>query len=581
MTPFLSRSLTNLDRVRAITYGRQSKRREDDSRTSPAAQRRSTAAFVESQPGWSMNPDTDHFEDVGISGYDPGAVRPGYEAMMAKVRAGEADVLVIFSLSRLTRQGALEALRINEELQKYGVSLVSVTERFLDTSDPMGVAFFALIAALAHQESRNKSDFILSAKAELKAAGSHTSGIAPYGFRSTREVRGELTVVKLVPHEEEAVQVRRMVAWALDGVAATSISRRLNEDAVPTKLASLGEAGQTRLKARRKNAASALPDHGRPMWTSSTVLRVLRDPRLAGYAAEWRKNVNGKGRERVPMRTEDGSPLVAHGGIVTPVEWLEVCAALNSRTGPVPRQRPATQGRSSERSLMGGWNFLFCGVCGSIMVVDWYRDCYRCNRRGGTVVPGHGGLGITSSIVDTVVARQVWYRLANADLEDPEDAAWLVAAAQRFARQHEVADVQEERAETDAALQHVRDSLRQLYSDRRDGLYGGTVGTEMFKDTLTRYTDHEARCVARLVELDKISAVAVSLPMDDWIGDGDWDDPLGPGTPWAAWDIPERRAFLSFFVERVSITKAVGRGRNVKTPERVRLHWATLPEAEA
>ncbi|QHA05899.1 hypothetical protein GQF42_23770 [Streptomyces broussonetiae] len=40
----------------------------------------------------------------------------------------------MFSLSRLTRQGALEAMLINEELAKHGVLLVSVEEPYLDTS---------------------------------------------------------------------------------------------------------------------------------------------------------------------------------------------------------------------------------------------------------------------------------------------------------------------------------------------------------------------------------------------------------------------------------------------------------------
>lgn len=48
---------------------------------------------------------------------------------------------------------------INEESARHGVLLVSVEEPYLDTSTPMGVAIFGLVAALAQQESDMKSAY--------------------------------------------------------------------------------------------------------------------------------------------------------------------------------------------------------------------------------------------------------------------------------------------------------------------------------------------------------------------------------------------------------------------------------------
>ncbi|GAA3050202.1 hypothetical protein GCM10020000_33710 [Streptomyces olivoverticillatus] len=42
---------------------------------------------------------TRHCGDVGLSGYDPNIVYPGYDALMETVRAGECDAVVIFQLS--------------------------------------------------------------------------------------------------------------------------------------------------------------------------------------------------------------------------------------------------------------------------------------------------------------------------------------------------------------------------------------------------------------------------------------------------------------------------------------------------
>lgn len=184
--------------------------------------------------GWD---NAGHFEDIGKSGWDPNTHRPGFEELMAAVRGRHVDAVVVFSLSRLTRRGALEAMKIIDELERHGVRLVSVEEPYLDTSTPVGVGILAIIAGLAQQESDLKSAYITSAKEEIRRVGGHTSGIAPYGFVSERVTRGELTVSRLVPSPVEADWARSMVGWALDGESAASIARLLNETEAPTKVA--------------------------------------------------------------------------------------------------------------------------------------------------------------------------------------------------------------------------------------------------------------------------------------------------------------------------------------------------------
>jgi site-specific DNA recombinase len=222
-----------------VSYRRQSKAREDDSKTSPAAQGLKCDALITAK-GWE---NAGYFEDVGKSGWDPKVYRPGFEEMMTAVRQRRVDAVVVYSLSRLTRQGALEAVKINEELVGYGVRFVSVEEPYLDTSTPMGIAIFGLIAALAKQESDLKSAYIKSAKETLRAAGGHVSGMALYGSTSTRVTKGHLVLVQLVPDPQEAVHVRDMVRWTMEGVSARRIATWLHERNAPTKLESLGDRG--------------------------------------------------------------------------------------------------------------------------------------------------------------------------------------------------------------------------------------------------------------------------------------------------------------------------------------------------
>lgn len=573
MTP-LKTGVRSLDHVRAVSYIRQSKKREDDSAASPEAQQTKCEALITAK-GWDV---AGNFADVGKSGWDPKVQRPGFEEMMAAVRGGHVDAVVVFSLSRLTRQGALEAMLINEELARHGVLLVSVEEPYLDTSTPMGVAIFGLIAALAQQESDLKSAYITATKETLRQAGSHVSGIAPYGFQSSREQRGELVVVKLIPDPVEAPVVRDMAEWAAEGLSAASIARRLNEAGAPTKTVALADSGAKRLASRRARAKSAPTTQ--PAWQSSTVLRILRDPRLAGYAAEWHgrtertEESRGSAGKRVIMRDSEGKPLTSHEPIIPADEWWRLQDVLDGRT-PVVKQT-----RRSVPSLLGGAGILFCDVCGSVMVTDMRngKRLYRCNRASVGTVQGHGGLAINMAAADDVTARRVWSRLEAMDPADPEDREFLAEAARRFAAQQDTGEREAELSAARAELEHVRAALRTVYQDRQDGLYGGETGRQMFMDSVTRLTAHEERTAARVAELGTAGHDAIRIPAE-WTEPG--TDPLGADSLWAGWDLQEKREFLALFVDQVRVTKSVGRGRNANTEHRIRIKWATAPGSES
>ncbi|ARF55125.1 hypothetical protein B1H19_13780 [Streptomyces gilvosporeus] len=581
MTPLTKRTpgwRPNLDHVRAVSYIRQSKRREDDSQGSPLAQRDRCSSLIASK-GWD---DAGHFEDVGKSGWDPRVHRPGFEEMMAAVRAGHVDAVVVFSLSRLTRRGALEAMKIIDELERYGVRLVSVEEPYLDTSTPVGVGILAIIAGLAQQESDLKSAYITSTKDTLRRAGSHVSGVAPFGFRSERETRDKLTVTRLVPDPLEAPVVRDMSAWVSDGLTASAVAKRLNEAGVPTKTTGLGEAGVKRIAARRGRAGSSEAAE-RPGWTSSTVLRILRDPRLAGYAMEWQgrkerttdvdgKVVPGTAGKRVILRDDEGRPVESHEAIIPDDEWWKLQDVLDGRTRTVVRS-----GRRVP-TLLAGHGLLFCDVCGSVMVSDKRSGklYYKCNRAGG-VVPGHGGLVISMVDADDEVARRVWARLTAMDPSDEDDREWLAEAARRFAHQRDTSQREADRAATRAELEHVRDALRTIYQDRQEGLYAGEVGSKMFRESVERLTAHEGRTAERLAELDGAAGAAIEIPAEWTSLSG---DPIGEGTPWSDWGLEECREFLGLFIDSVRIAKAVGRGRNANTRDRVVIRWAEKPQQE-
>lgn len=554
--------------VRAVTYERQSHKSETDSQASPKMQRDKSVAYIKSQDNW-VHIDTD-YSDVGLSGYDPNVYRPGFERLMEDARAKKFDVVVIYMLSRLTRQGAAEALKIQQELAKHGVALVSTQEPFINTSDdnPFGVAFFALIAGLAHQESKNKSKFIKDAFAELKAKGSHSSGPVPFGFKAEPVQVDNLTIRKLSPQppgHAAGDAVRLIIKKAQEGTVPNAITGELTEERIPTPLESLPPEQTEELRKaalkRRKGDGDTAPAE----WSTTVVLRILRDPRLAGFAIG---PVDPKTKRRAILRDEEGQPIRPHEGFMEPKDWYDLQKVLDGRT-------PKRKDRAGKLSLLGSWGITFCGRCQSAMTTAYAAEQYNCNLRrtvGGA--PKHA-LRITMSALDNIVATRVWARVTALDPADEDDAELLIAAAERFAVQSADPEAAEELAEQEAQLEHVQRSLKDLYEDRDEGLYEGPTGRQAFRDTVKKYQAHEAACTERVAALKEAAVSATALPMTDWVTD-ESGDPFAKDGVWSRWEVHERRSFLALFVDRVVVHPTNERGWDAKraADDRVKIEWA-------
>ncbi|MFJ7266351.1 recombinase family protein [Streptomyces sp. NPDC099050] len=570
------------DVVRARTYGRQSHKSESESQASPKMQRDTGIAFINSQASWEH---TGHYEDVGLSGYDPNVYRPDFERMLEDARKGEFDVLVIYMLSRLTRQGAAEALKIQQELAKCGVALVSTQEPFINTSDdnPFGVAFFALIAGLAHQESKNKSKFIRDAFAQLNAKGSHSSGPVPFGFVADQVTVDGLTIRVLSPGPTSDKDlgpeclptdtVNRMIEMAEDGLNPSAIATKLTEKRARTPYGSLDEeAAKARLAAAKKSRKSGAPDGADAEWSPTVVGRILRDPRLAGFAIG---PVDPHTKVRTILR-DNGQPVAPHTGFISPKRWYDIQRALDGRKRTVQRDR------TGERTLLGSWGFSHCGRCGSGLTVARLTGTYVCNLRRAVGDEPRHVLRVTMNHADDVVASRVWARLGALDASDPDDIEWLSVAAGRFAVQGTDPQAAEELGEQEAQLLHVQASMEALYADRAEGLYDGTVGKKAFKDTIQKYRAHEEACTARITELTASATTAARLPLDEWFSDTD-GDPFAEGGIWSRWDIDERRAFLALFVDSVTVAPNASKSGTARdrVDGRVEIAWASLPAGEA
>ncbi len=109
------------------------------------------------------------FMDEGISGTK--SSRPALDRMMAAVQAGEVGSVIVYSFSRFARSTThlLNALQV---FKKHGVNFVSLTEK-IDTGTPVGLAIFAILAAISQLERDLIAERVKNGLANARAKGKH------------------------------------------------------------------------------------------------------------------------------------------------------------------------------------------------------------------------------------------------------------------------------------------------------------------------------------------------------------------------------------------------------------------------
>ncbi|MFF3252131.1 recombinase family protein [Actinacidiphila glaucinigra] len=138
------------------------------------------------------------------------------------------------------------------------------------------------------------------------------------------------------------------------------------------------------VSARRMTAVllrAQVPTGGGGEWTTSTLLRRLRNPALMGFRTE--EDKNGGIRRSKLVRGRSGEPVRVAEPIFTETEWRNLQAALDKRAKAQPPRRPG-----SATTFLG---VLVCADCGTNMTIHkttvkhrtyQYLRCRKCPSGG-------------------------------------------------------------------------------------------------------------------------------------------------------------------------------------------------------
>ncbi|MGB5558156.1 MAG: recombinase family protein [Paracoccaceae bacterium] len=122
-------------------------------------------------------PLADLWVDAGVSGAKM-QNRPGLQAALQA--CGSGDVLVVYSLSRLSRS-VRDTLDLSDRLTQAGVDLVSLSEK-IDTTSAAGKMVFRLLSVMAEFERDQIVERVKFGMAYKKAQHGRV-GTIPYGYR--------------------------------------------------------------------------------------------------------------------------------------------------------------------------------------------------------------------------------------------------------------------------------------------------------------------------------------------------------------------------------------------------------------
>ena len=188
------------------------------------AQREACAAYVLSQrhEGWTLLPDT--YDDGGYSG---GTMdRPGLRQLLAEVKAGRVDVIVVYKVDRLTR-ALSDFAKIVEVLDAAGASFVSITQSF-NTTTSMGRLTLNVLLSFAQFEREVISERVRDKIAASKRKGMWMGGPIPLGY--------DIVARKLIPNEAEADKVRTIFRRYIELGNVADLGNALEREGVRSKV---------------------------------------------------------------------------------------------------------------------------------------------------------------------------------------------------------------------------------------------------------------------------------------------------------------------------------------------------------
>jgi site-specific DNA recombinase len=285
------------------THGRGD---DDESLQGPRQQREAIERWAASRPGVEIVAWHEDRDQTGSR-----MERPGFAALMDRIRAGQTGGVAVARLDRLSRARVVEALKAVEEIDAHGGQVAAV-DLGIDPTTMFGEFAMTLMLALARMEWRRIDEAWNNSRAAAIARGVHI-GAVPFGYRRDDNGRlfihaGEAEIVReLFERKAGGATWGELVGW-LDTAAPKPNGGHWSDSTVRGMIGSRTYRGAV-FHGGHENPNAHEPIVDAPLWRRAQVPAGRRTPRgtyllsglvrCAGCGRRMRGTTGGPGKGRV------------------------------------------------------------------------------------------------------------------------------------------------------------------------------------------------------------------------------------------------------------------------------------------
>ena len=415
-----------------------------------------------------------HFTDDGVRGTT--FKRPGLDAMLDEIRAGNVATVIIKDQSRIGRD-VVEVGLLKRTFDEYNVRFIAASDN-LDTANGFDIMsiFRDVINEWYVADTSRKIKTVFKSRMEK---GLRCSGSICYGYLASKEDKGEWII-----DEEAAPVVKRIFQSVLAGESIAAIGRALRAEQIP-----IPSEHWKRIGAPVRTAGYADPY----AWSATTIGYILSRPEYMGRKVLG-KTVCENYKTKSTRKTTAEEQYIFEGAIPAIIDeetWHNV-----QRLRETKRRAPKTQ--NAPNRLTG---LLYCAECGAklthrhhLVQGKWWDDAFICGNYRQ----------LTRDCTMHYIPTQ---KLEAAILSTIQRVSWYVRnnEAEFIERVREASDQRQEEA--------VKDSKTQLAKAKRrhkelDGLVKklyeanatGKLPDKHFTRLLAEYDEEQATLEASMAE---------------------------------------------------------------------------------
>ena len=301
-----------------------------------------------------------HFTDDGVRGTT--FKRPGLDAMLDEIRAGNVATVIIKDQSRIGRD-VVEVGLLKRTFDEYHVRFIAANDN-LDTANGFDIMsiFRDVINEWYVADTSRKIKTVFKSRMEK---GLRCSGSVCYGYLASKEDKHEWII-----DEEAAAIVRRIFHSVLAGESIASISRAFRAEQIPIPSEHWKRIG-TPVRAAKYADPYA--------WSVTTISNILKRPEYMGRKILG-KTVCENYKTKSTRKTAPEEQYVFDGAIPTLIDeetWHTV-QRLRETTRRAPKRKAAPN------RLTG---LLYCADCGAklthrynLVQGKWIEDAFICSN---------------------------------------------------------------------------------------------------------------------------------------------------------------------------------------------------------